>query len=60
MEGFLSKQLKEGEITWYMELLDNGKRVATWILGGHEGREEPDRNRQLLSHLNINVAPNIG
>jgi hypothetical protein len=60
MEGFLSKQLKEGEITWYMEFWNNGKRVMTRILGRHEGREEPDRNRQLLSHLNVNMAQNIG
>jgi hypothetical protein len=40
MEHFLSKQLKEGEITWYMELWDNGKRVMTWLPGGHEGGED--------------------
>jgi hypothetical protein len=45
---------------WYMELWDNGKRVTTWIPSGHEGREELDRNRQLMSHLNVNMAQNIG
>jgi hypothetical protein len=34
MEFFLSKQLEEGEITWYMELLDNGKRETTWMPEG--------------------------
>jgi hypothetical protein len=33
-----SKQLEEGEITWYMELWDNGKLVTAGMLSrGHEG-----------------------
>jgi hypothetical protein len=51
---FLSKQLEEGEITWYMELLDTGNEKGHGCRGG--GREEErvqDRKRHLLSHSNV-------
>jgi hypothetical protein len=34
MEDFLSKQLEEGEVKWYMELWDNGKGETTRMPAG--------------------------
>jgi hypothetical protein len=41
MEGFLSEQLEEGEIMWYIDLWDNGKQVTTLMPG--EGDTKPKR-----------------
>jgi hypothetical protein len=49
MARFLPNQLEEGEITWYMELWDNGKRVTTRMPRGMKEGRIPDRNRQLMS-----------
>jgi hypothetical protein len=44
MMRFLSKQLEEGEITWYLELRDNGKQVTTRMpVGGGATPEPPER-----------------
>jgi hypothetical protein len=41
MEGFLSEELKEWEITWYVELWGNGKQMTIRVAGGgHEGAED--------------------
>jgi hypothetical protein len=50
---------RKGEITWYMGLWDNAKRVITWMPRGVRGmkkRRIPDRNEKLLSYLNTNIA----
>jgi hypothetical protein len=55
----LSKQLEEGELTWYMELWGNGKRVTTWMPVGGGGAWEGEDNwskqatHELMSHSNI-------
>jgi hypothetical protein len=51
MEVFLLKQERKGEITWYRELWDNGKRVMIRMpWWGHEGGEDTGSNMATSGH----------